>query len=230
MSAPNFSCNPNSNYIYAFCDYSDFEDYKKELQNDDPEYYEENQDYLEGDFAYSDWYENEKDYYLTWLEEALNEAAAGKSNINIDFIDLAKTNVYDGTELATVTNNFVFAGIDFSVKLSINFEAGYYAGFAIDWNYSELLDSFDGKPDDLDDEDYSEALRDYRYYYNKYYGLNPGLAKALAPKLRKRTEKAISEAAEVIENALQKVAPYHLTGFCIDNGEGIYSDHKNKAA
>jgi len=226
MSAPNFSCRTNSRYIYAFCEPSDFEAYKNDLKENDPDYYEENEDYLEGDYAYNDWYEDEKDYYLNWLSEALSDAAKDHQGLDIDFMDLSSGRVYDGTELAVIKKSITFAGIDFEVALSLDFEAGYYAGFAIDWNYKNICD-FDGcNLDELSDEDLAEALRDYHYWSNSYAGLNAGLSKALAPKLRKRLAEAISEASEVIEQALQTVSPYHLTGFCLGNGEGIYTNHR----
>ena len=65
MSAPNFNCSHNSRHMAVFCISQDFEAYKKDSKENDPDWYEENEDYLENSpWAQSDWYDEEKRYYL----------------------------------------------------------------------------------------------------------------------------------------------------------------------
>ncbi len=135
------------------------------------------------------------------------------------FTELNK--IYDGDEVATVRKYITFAGVDFMVMASVDFEAGYYEGFALDWSVKRIegVDSmiyFEELPDVAECADLLE--------YNT--SLNTGLCKALAPKLAARLETALSEATDVIENALKVISPYHLTGLCMNNGEGIYTNHK----
>lgn len=224
MSAPNFNCSHNSRHLYAFCCFDcDYEAYKKDLKENDPDYYEENEDYLENsEFAVSDWYDEEKDYYLNWLEEKLNETAKN-SGLKVDFIDLAKNRVYDGTELCTVSKTITFAGIGFDLELSIDFEAGYYEGFKLDWNIKNLAGYECDGLDDLSDQDLIDALTGdtyYGYYYRD--GLKSGLAKMLAPKFRKRLEKELKAMIDVIDNSLEAICPCCVEGHCLSNGEGIY--------
>lgn len=221
MSAPNFSMRHNSQYIYAFCDYGDFEKYVEENRDIwEVETEEELEAYKRSDSLYSDWYDEEKDYYLTWLEEELNKLTADGTGLYSDFTESQR--ITDGDEIATVRRYFNFAGGEFMVMASIDFEAGYYAGFALDWNIKSIEgtrswnSSFDCLPDHQDCE----------YMLQDETDLNAGLCKALAPKLAARIEKELEKVTEAIEKALQTVCPYHLTGSCLCNGEGIYTNHK----
>ena len=225
MSAPNFSCRSNSQYIYAFCEPSEFDEYveeNKELWGIETE--EELEDAKQNSELYSDWYDEEKDYYLNWLEEELNKMTADGTGLYSDFTE--STRIIDGDEVAEVRKYIQFAGGEFMVMASIDFEAGYYAGFALDWNVKKVegtrswYSSFDYMPDARD---CAEMLREET-------DLNEGLCKALAPKLQARLEAAMDEVTEAIEKALQTVSPYHLTGVCASNGEGFYTNHKEKAA
>jgi hypothetical protein len=71
---------------------------------------------------------------------------------------------------------------------------------------------------------------DCEYLLAENTDLNEGLQKALATKLQARLEAALDDVTATIEEALQAVSPYHLTGFCMSNGEGIYTNHKEDKA
>ena len=225
MSAPNFSCRHNAQYIYGFCDHSDFEKYvedNKELWDIETEEELEKAKF-ENEYLYSDWYDQEKESYLDWLEHELDKAVSAKQGLYSDFTEVLAHHIYDGDEVATVRKYIQFAGGEFMVMASIDFEAGYYEGFALDWNVKKVEgtgsywhSSFDYMPDAQDCE---EMLRDET-------DLNEGLCKALATKLQARLQEALDEVTDTIETALKAVCPYHLTGFCLDNGEGIYTNHK----
>lgn len=230
MSAPNFNCSHNSRHLNVFCISEDFELYKKDSKENDPEWYEENEDYLENSpYAQTDWYDNEKDYYLEWLEEKLMEAKKEKG-LDVDFIDLAKNHVCDGDEICTVSRSFRFAGLDFDIKISIDFEAGYYDGFKLDWNIKDVLGY---ETDDLDyitDDDFCEALQGYYTAWGDYRSYNsPGLAKMLAPKLRKRIERELAALTGKIDDCLEAIAPHCWEGMTLGNGEGIYFEQKEAA-
>lgn len=230
MSAPNFNCSHNSRHLYAFCCFNnDFDAYKKDLKENDPDYYEENEDYLENSsWAESDWYDSEKEYYLDWLKEALEE----KFGRQCDFIDLLKNHVYDGTEICTISKSITFAGIDFDFEVSIDFEAGYYEGFKLDWNIKNLAGYECDSVDDLENQDLIDILTGDTYYGWSYRdGLKLGLAKMLAPKFRKRLENELKALTDGIDDCLEKVAPCCVEGHCLSNGEGIYWPvEKEKAA
>ena len=229
MSAPNFNCSHNSRHLYAFCCFNnDFDAYKKDLKENDPDYYEENEDYLENSsWAESDWYDSEKEYYLDWLKEALEEKFGRKC----DFIDHVKNHVYDGTEICTISKTVTFAGIDFDLEVSIDFEAGYYEGFKLDWNIKELAVIECDSVDDLEDQDLIDILTGDIYYSYYRDGLKLGLAKMLAPKFRKRLENELKALTDGIDDCLEKVAPCCVEGHCLSNGEGIYWPvEKEKAA
>lgn len=224
MSAPNFSMRHNSQYIYAFCEGSDFdaylEDYKQNNEID-----EEDDDYSLREALYSDWYEDEKEYYLDWLEEELNKLET--KGLYSNFTELRAYNITDGDEIASVSKCIKFAGGEFMVRVAIDFEAGYYEGFSLDWRIDTIEgtgsywhSSFDYLPDAAD---CATLLEDEA-------GLNAGLCKALATKLQARLEATVDEITEAIEQALKTVSPYHLTGVCASNGEGFYTNHKQKVA
>ena len=222
MSAPNFRCNTNSRYIYAFCEHGDFEKYVKEnaegwgIEDDD-----QMSDALNDSGLYRDWEEDEKEYYLEWLREELAKTTKG-DGMAADFTEEKACEVSDGDEVATVRRFFDFAGGRFMVEASIDFEAGYYEGFALDWNIKAIegCNSYwHSSVDSLPDADgCAEMLRDETE-------LNNGLCKALAAKLANRIKNELNTATEAIEKALQTVSPYHLTGCCACNGEGIYTNH-----
>jgi hypothetical protein len=219
MSAPNFSCRHNAQYIYAFCDHSDFEDYvdeNKDLWGIETEEELENAKFQDS-YLYSDWYDMEKDYYLEWLEEELENVVKAKEGFYSDFTESLAHNIYDGDEVASVRKYVTFAGTEFMVMASIDFEAGYHEGFALDWNIKNVAD-YDYMPDRDDCENILSYNTD----------LNQGLCKALAAKLQARLEKALDDVTDVIETALKTVCPYHLTGFCLSNGEGIYTNHREQ--
>lgn len=75
MSAPNFNCHHNSRHLNVFCIWDDFDSYKEDLKTEDPDYYKELSDYLEdpASYAFYEWCDDEKDYYLNFLEESLKE-------------------------------------------------------------------------------------------------------------------------------------------------------------
>ena len=137
----------------VFCISQDFEAYKKDSKENDPDWYEENEDYLENSpWAQSDWYDEEKRYYLDWLEEKLKESGLNARN----FADAGK--VCDGDEVCTVGTSFRFAGIDFDLVVSIDFEAGYYDGFKLDWNIKEICGIDTDSLKWIDAEDLTDAL------------------------------------------------------------------------
>lgn len=225
MSTCNFSLRHNSQYIYAFCDHSDFEQYVEE--NKDCWGIESEEDleaakYQDGSL-YSDWYDEEKEYYLNWLEEELNKRTAYGTGLHLDFTEVLGHRITDGDEVATVRKYVDFAGGTFEVMAAIDFEAGYYEGFALDWRVKNIEgassywhSSFDYLPDV---QDCVEMLHDETE-------LNEGLCRALALKLQTRLEAALNEITTAMEEALKTICPYHLTGFCMSNGEGIYTNHK----
>lgn len=225
MSTCNFSLRHNSQYIYAFCERGDFEKYVEE--NKDVWEIESDEDlesYLMSDSLYSDWYDNEKEYYLNWLEEELDKQTAYGTGLELFFTE--SNIITDGDEVAEVRRYFNFAGGEFMISAAIDFEAGYYEGFALDWRVktaegtSNWHSSYDELPDAYDCENMLEDETD----------LNAGLRKALAPKLAAKFEKELAVITEAIEQALKTVCPYHLTGFCMSNGEGIYTNHKDQQA
>lgn len=226
MSAPNFSCRHNAQYIYAFCDHSDFEKYveeNKDIWEIDSD--EDLESYLTSDCLYSDWYDSEKDYYLEWLEDELNKLTAYGTGLHLFFTESCR--ITDGDEVAEIRRYFNFAGGEFMISAAIDFEAGYYEGFALDWRIktaegtgSYWHTSLDELPDSYD---CANMLEDETT-------LNAGLCKALAPKLAAKFDKELAVITEAIEQALKTVCPYHLTGFCMSNGEGIYTNHKDEQA
>ncbi|MBO4719999.1 MAG: hypothetical protein J5658_09010 [Prevotella sp.] len=233
MSAPNFNCSHNSRHLYAFLEHSDFESYVDEnkeiwgLESED----EVNNVKFYDSCIYDEWYQDEKRYYLEWLEEKLMEANKEKG-LKVDFIDLDKNHVYDGDEICTVSRSFRFAGIDFDLEVSINFEAGYYEGFKLDWQYKDVLGYDTDALEYITDNDLFEALKgSYNYSWYEWRDINsPGLAKMLVPKLRKRMEKELKEITDYIDDCLEAVAPYCLEGCCASNGEGFYWPADKKAA
>lgn len=222
MSAPNFSMRHNSSFIYGFCHHSDFEEYveqNKELWDINTE--EELEAAKQNECIYSGWYNDEKEHYLDWLQEEINKLTGNGSELYSDFTESLACHITDGDEVATVRKYIQFAGGEFMVMASINFEAGYYEGFALDWNIKSIegmgnYSSFDYMPDRADCID---LLADNTC-------LNEGLCSALASKLQKRLQDAMDEVTTAIEEALKIVCPYHLTGACLSNGEGIYTNHK----
>lgn len=229
MSAPNFNCRANSKYIYAFCMWQDFDEYKEDLKKNDPEYWEEMKDYYEGDNSYWDWSEDETYFYMECLNEDLKEFANGHEGMQIKFNGWSRNDA--NTEIATVSKRFKFGGQEWFTTLSIDIEYGYYCGWALDWNVKEIIDGWtDCGIEDMEDEELAECLRDFSYTNNCYYGLNAGMAKILAPRFRNRIKAVVREIADVIEQALQKTAPHCLGGFCLGNGEGIYFEKKQEIA
>ena len=216
MAAANFNCSPNTKYIYAWGEQSDFEEYLKE--NRDAFEIETDEDLekaLNNEYIYSDWSE------MVW-EDAQNDLynvleAKTADNKDISFSWEADGRVYDGDVLAKVRKSFVFAGEKLTAELAIYVKAGYYAGFTFDWDISDF-EGYDYMPDSSDCEDILS--------YNTF--LNEGLQRALAPKLAKRFEAAQDALADFIDDVLQAIAPYHLTGVCLSNGAGWYTDHKGE--
>lgn len=225
MSAPNFNCSHNSRHMAVFCISEDFEAYKKDSKENDPDWYEENEDYLENSpWAQSDWYDEEKRYYLDWLEEKLKESGLNARN----FADAGK--VCDGDEVCTVGTSFRFAGIDFDLVVSIDFEAGYYDGFKLDWNIKEICGIDTDSLKWIDAEDLTDALTGTWTGWGSYREYNsPGLAKMLAPKLRKRIERELAALTGKIDDCLEAIAPHCWEGMTLGNGEGIYFEQKEAA-
>lgn len=225
MSAPNFNCSHNSRHMAVFCISQDFEAYKKDSKENDPDWYEENEDYLENSpWAQSDWYDEEKRYYLDWLEEKLKESGLNARN----FADAGK--VCDGDEVCTVGTSFRFAGIDFDLVVSIDFEAGYYDGFKLDWNIKEICGIDTDSLKWIDVEDLTDALTGTWTGWGSYREYNsPGLAKMLAPKLRKRIERELAALTGKIDDCLEAIAPHCWEGMTLGNGEGIYFEQKEAA-
>jgi len=214
MSAPNFNCHHNSRHLNVFCIWDDFDSYKEDLKTEDPDYYKELQDYFEdpASYAFSEWYDDEKDYYLNFLEESLKEKF-GQS------VSVKKDHVYDGDSICTISRSFRFAGINFDIKVGIYFEAGYYCGFKLDWDFDSICD-YDCMPD-LEGAVY--LLSDNCWHDNLgYLGLNAGLAKALAPKFLNRFNTELKNLTDLIDDCLDSVAPHKWSGVCLSNGEGIY--------
>jgi len=220
MATCNFSLRYNSDFLYAFCEGSDFDAYLEEYKKNNEIDEEEDDDSLR-EALYSDWYQDEKDYYLTWLEEELNKLTVYGTGLELFFTESCR--ITDGDEVAEVRRYFNFAGGEFMISAAIDFEAGYYEGFALDWRVktaegtgSYWHTSCDDLPDSYDCENMLEDETE----------LNAGLRKALAPKLAAKFEKELAVITGAIEKALKTISPYHLTGVCLGNGEGIYTNHK----
>ena len=223
MATCNFSLRYNSDYLYAFCESSDFDKYLEEyianngIDDDDCDCDELRE------ALYSDWYTDMKEFYLERLEAELGEVTAYGTGLYMDFTEFTTDHITDGDQVATVRKYINFAGGEFMVMASIDFEAGYYEGFALDWNIKSIEgvstwhSSYDCMPDAYDCENMLEDET----------GLNAGLRKALAPKLQARLEEALNDVTGAIEKALKAVSPYHLTGVCASNGEGFYTNHAN---
>lgn len=225
MSAPNFSCRNNSQYIFAFCEHSDFEKYIDENREALDLETEEDVESAKYDdtYLYEDWYNDSKECYLSSLEHVLDEEVSKYPGVYSDFTELNSNRIYDGDEVATVRKYIQFAGAEFMVMASIDFEAGYYEGFALDWNVKKIEgvtgsynSSFDFQPDE----------HDCRYLLEDCTDLNAGLCVALAAKLEARLKQAINDVTDIIEDALKQVAPYHLSGMVASNGEGFYTNHR----
>lgn len=130
MSAPNFNCCPNTKKIYAFCMSEDYDRYcedDREQMADDPEY--------DGPMCAEFWYDDEKDYYMQWLEEELKTTFGDRVYID----DL---NAHDGDTIARVSVPFTFAGDKWPVEVALRLHAGYYEGFTIDWDYTKVLNDY----------------------------------------------------------------------------------------
>ena len=227
MSAPNFSCRHNAQYIYGFCEHSDFEKYvedNKEIWDIETEEELEKAKF-ENEYLYSDWYQDEKEYYIDWLEEEINKLTGYGSGLDSDFTGMPSRRITDGDEICQVWKNIRFAGGEFTVCAAIDFEAGYYEGFALDWRIKSITGDCGGYDyDEMPDRaDCCDLLADNT-------DLNEGLQKALADKLQARLEAALDEVTGAIEKALKTISPYHLTGVCLGNGEGIYTNHKELPA
>ena len=219
MSTCNFSLNYNSDYLYAFCESSDFDAYFEEYkQNNEIE-----DEDSEREVLYSDWYEDEKDYYLDWLKEELCKLTPEGSGYYTDFTESCR--ITDGDTVAEVRKYIKFAGAEFMIMASVDFEAGYYEGFALDWNIKKI----EGDNWQSNYYDYLPDLSDCMDLLRDNTDLNAGLCIALAQKLRDRLEAALNDVTNIIEQALKTVSPYHLTGFCACNGEGFYTNHKKSA-
>ena len=227
MATCNFSTKHNATYIFAFCEHGDFEKYveeNKEILDIETEEELEKANF-ENEYLYSDWYDQEKEDRLNWLEEELDKAVSAKKGLYSDFTESQANHITDGDEVATVRKYITFAGAEFMVMVSIDFEAGYYEGFTLDWNVKQVEGTFGGYDfDQIPDAD------DCAYLLAENTDLNEGLQKALASKLQARLEAALDEVTDAIETALKSVSPYHLTGFCLGNGEGIYTNHKSDNA
>ena len=221
MSTCNFSLRYNSDYLYAFCESSDFdaylEDYLKENEISEDELSDSQRD----DLHYW-WQHDMKDFYLERLEEELYKLTPEGSGYYTDFTESGR--ICDGDEVAEVRKYIQFAGAEFMVMASVDFEAGYYEGFALDWNIKSIEGTSGGYG-----YDYLPDCEDCEYLLEENTNLNTGLRRALAPKLQARLEAALNDVTNIIEQALKVVSPYHLTGFCLDNGEGIYTNHKKSA-
>ena len=224
MATCNFSLRYNSDFLYAFCEGSDFDAYLEEYKKNN-EIDEEDDDDSLREALYSDWYQDEKEYYIDWLEEEINKLTGYGSGLDSDFTGMPSRRITDGDEICQVWKNIRFAGGDFTVCAAIDFEAGYYEGFALDWRIKSITGDYGGY--DFDEmpgrEDCRELLADNT-------DLNEGLQKALADKLQARLEAALDEVTGAIEKALKTISPYHLTGVCLGNGEGIYTNHKKLPA
>ncbi len=220
MSAPNFSCTPNSCYIYAFCDFSDFKSYIEENRdafNIDSDEDEENA--LQDSTLYQHWYEDEKDYYLTWLKEEIDKLDQDPNYSTST--DILK--VYDGDAVGNITRYVNFAGACFTITYKVIFKAGYYEGFTLDYELAQIEGdksymSFEEIPD-------AAGCRDLLY---ENCDINEGLCSALCAKLCKRIETTCNDIESALETILQTISPYHLSGSVLGNGEGIYTNCKKE--
>lgn len=210
MSAPNFNTRHNARHLYAFCIWDDHDAYVEETKKE----YDEDE-VTPAD--YSDWYDEEKRYYLNWLEEELTAKFGRALDFGADV-----SNVFDGSEVCTVGRCFKFAGQEIGFLLGVYFQAGYYCGFALDWDLKDV-ESYDCL---ADLECCADILRDERWTGTRYAprGLNAGLSKALAPKFRARLEKEIKALGDDISDVLEKIAPHKWEGVVASNGEGFYFD------
>ncbi len=225
MSAPNFSCRTNSQYIFAFCAHSDFEKYideNREVLELETEDDVENAKFRDS-YLHDDWFNDSKECYLSSLEQVLDEEVSKHPGVYSDFTELNSNSIYDGDEVATVRKYIQFAGGEFMVIASIDLEAGYYEGFALDWNIKKVegvtgsyCSSFDFLPDE----------HNCKYLLEDCTDLNAGLCVALAAKLEAKLEAAMDDVTNIIEEALKQVAPYHLSGMVASNGEGFYTNHR----
>ena len=227
MSAPNFSLRYNSQYLYAFLEHSDFEAYVDE--NADIWGLETEEEINDAKFRdaeiYQEWEADEKDYYLEWLKEEIEKLCQYGTGYYSDFTDSPK--IYDSDKVCDVRKYFNFAGGEFMVMAQIDFRAGYYEGFSLDYRFTcvEGTHSWNAKC-----EDYLPDAQDCEYLLEEETDLNPGLRKALAPKLANKIEAVYDEITAIFEQALKTVSPYHLTGCCASNGEGFYTNHKQDTA
>lgn len=223
MSAPNFNCITNSEFIYAFASYEDYKAYVEDnVMLWDIHTDEDLKAFLDAPDIYHEWLECEKEFYLGYLREELEHMAPCDGKIMAVFSDFEPARIYDGEEVGTVETFFDFGGGRFLVEVSINFEAGYYEGFALDWHIKTIEGynsysccSFDEMPDV---EGCAELLTEETE-------LNAGICKALAPKLARRIDESLKTVTGTIEKALKKISPYHLTGCVACNGEGFYQNH-----
>ncbi len=228
MSAPNFSLRYNSQYLYAFLEHSDFEAYVDE--NAEIWGLETEEEINDAKFTdaeiYQQWHDDEKEYYLDWLKTELEELTKYGSGYYSDFTDSPK--IFDGDKVCDVRKYFNFAGGEFMVMAQIDFEAGYYEGFALDYRLTcvEGTHSWNAK---FDGDDTPDA-QDCEYLLEEETDLNAGLRKALAPKLANKIEAIYGELTAIFEQALKTVSPYHLTGCFASNGEGFYTNHKQDHA
>lgn len=219
MGAPNFSMRYNSDFLYAFCESSDFDAYLADYMKENEISEDELSDGQRENLRYW-WQHDSKDFYLERLEEELYRLTPEGSGYYTDFTESGR--ICDGDEVAEVRKYISFAGASFMVMASVDFEAGYYEGFALDWNIKKI----EGDYYNSSSFDYVPDVEDCKYLLEENSTLNAGLCKALAPKLKTRLESAINDVTNIIEQALKIVSPYHLTEFCMNNGEGIYTNHK----
>lgn len=172
-----------------------------------------------------DVYSEDKEYYISLLRESLeNEfapATTARGYHKVDYYDDGRE-IYDGDDVADVTDVFTFAGSEFEITYKVVFHSGYYEGFTLDY---ELKTSDTAGEDYLPDDGDAQDLQDTAEYLEDVCGLNPGLAKMLARPFIARVNNCAKSIRTRIDNVFAKIAPHNFT--CIgvfSNGEAIYEE------
>lgn len=197
MGTFNFSAKHNSPHKAVFCTWEDHYKYKEQLIQEYGEEKARQFSAFDDKYGYSDFFDSEKEWYMEQLKLEL-EKAFGHTLKDMN------ANARDGQEVCRVGHTWTFGGMNFYTEVGIYLEAGYYEGFALDWEINEMLDCY---TDEIPDTETAISyLED---------NMNPGMAKMLAGKFIKKCERELKSITDKIDTILMELAPHNMEiGWC----------------
>lgn len=207
MGTFNFKSSHNTPHKAVFCLWEDHDEYKEDTIK---EYGEDEASKMLGctgsDDDYSEWYDSEKEYFLYMLKEDIKDSFGKEVDINYK--------ACDGESVCDVRQDFIFANAEWYVEIGIYLEAGYYEGFALDWEVNCCAEYYSSDVPDIES----------AFWYMKDYTNNDGLAKILAPKFIKKCEEIKNSITDKLDKILMDLAPHNM-----EIGWGS-KDYKEKTA